>query len=106
MSPSDGGANSAPDRGVRLDFIAHFQLDCDTVLILEQILEANGGDTSLAGIKSVYRQVLSAYTAASNLGGRLRGSGSRTDGQFMAAPFSYNGGCECMRYVGSARSVA
>jgi hypothetical protein len=105
MSPSDGGANSAPDRGVRLDFIAHFQMDCDTMLVVKEILEANGGHTSLAGITSVYRQVLSSYTAASNLGGRLRASGSRTDGAFMAAPFSYNGGCKCVRYVGPAHSV-
>ncbi len=105
MSPSDGGANSAPDPGVRLDFVAHFLLDCDTTLILEKILEANGGDVTLTGITSVYRQVLASFTGASVLGGRLRASGSRTDGAYLAAPFSYYGNCKCVRYAGPARPV-
>jgi hypothetical protein len=105
MSPSDGGANSAPDAGVRIDFISHFRLDCDVMLIVKALVERSGDNLSLAGIKSVYAEVLRTYTSANNLTGQLQASGGRTDGDVVAAPYSYQGGCSCVRYVGRARAV-
>jgi hypothetical protein len=102
MSPSQGGANTAPDSGVRLDFIGHFLLDCDTVLIVKAILDANGGDLTLRGIRSVYGKVLASYTSASNLTGKLRVDGDRTDGVYVAAPYAFDGQCRCIRYTGAA----
>jgi hypothetical protein len=105
MDPSRGDSSRAPDPGVRLDFIAHFLMDCDTMLIVDKILQADGGSLALPRILDVYDEVLASYTAASNLGGKLRRVGDRTDGGFVVAPYAYESHCSCVRYVGPPRPV-
>jgi hypothetical protein len=104
MSPSQGGAANAPDSGTRLDFIGHYLRECDTMLLLRQITSVTGGRLGLADVKSAYVSAVGSLTSASNLNGRFRIGGSRTDGIFAAAPFAYNDTCKCMKYAGPTRT--
>lgn len=104
MSPTQGGAANAPDSGTRLDFIGHYLRECDTMLLLRQIMSATGGGLTLPDVTSAYAKALGSLVSASNFNGQYRIRGSRTDGIFSAAPFAYNATCACMRYVGTART--
>jgi hypothetical protein len=103
ISPNYGGAVGL-NPSARIDGISQFFMECDTMLIVQRILEANGGDLSLDGILSVYPKVVSSFVAASNRSGTLRVTGRRTDGAFAAAPFGYFLDCSCVRYTGPPRS--
>ncbi len=103
ISPNDGGADGL-NPTARLDGISQFLMECDTMLILQRILNADGGDLTLDGILSVYPKVVDSFVAASNRSGTLHVSGRRTDGANAAAPFAYFLKCSCVRYTGPPRS--
>jgi hypothetical protein len=105
ISPNDGGADSQ-NSTARLDGISNYLMECDTMLILQRILAADGGDLSLSGILSVYPKVVGSFVAASNRSGTLHPTSGRTDGQVAAAPFAYFLSCSCVRYTGPPRTSA
>ena len=106
MTPSQGGAASAPDSGVRRDFLGHVLRECDIMLLTRQIMSMTGGQITLDAVRSVYAKALDSLVSASNLTGAYRASGARTDGVFAGAPFAYNRSCKCVRYTGPARTFS
>jgi hypothetical protein len=104
MNPSQGGADSAPDGGVRRDFLGHVLRECDTVLLVRRIMAITKGQIGPSAVRSAYSRALAALTSASNLTGSYRATGARSDGVFGAAPFAYNTTCQCVRYTGPART--
>lgn len=104
MSPSQGGAANAPDPGVRRDFLGHLYRECDMLLLVRQIMTLDGASLALSAVMSSYARAVDSLTSAVDLGGGYRLSGSRTDGVFTAAPFAYDGSCQCMAYTGPPRT--
>jgi hypothetical protein len=105
MSPSQAGAANAPDPGVQLDFIEHYLMECDTMLLLRQALEVNEGRLTLGALRTGLAQALSSFVSVSNLTGSLRFPTGRADGQDAVAPLSYTVQCKCIRYTGATRRV-
>jgi hypothetical protein len=106
MNPSQGGAASAPDAGVRLDFIGHVLRECDTMLFTGELIRATGGPLGLADVSRVYAQVLEGFPSVSNLRGSYRATPGRIDGEFAGAPFTYVSSCACIRYSGPMRTFS
>jgi hypothetical protein len=106
MSPTQAGAASAPDEGVRLDFLGHFLRECDTMLLARSLVEATGGSFKIADVRRVFFGVLNGFPSAANLSGSYRVTPGRIDGERTAAPFSYLTACKCVRYTGPAVSFS
>lgn len=106
LSPSQGGANNAPDSGTKRDFLGHYLRECDTMLLVRRMATVAGGNFAPAALTAAYPKAVDSLVSASNLNGAYRIVGSRSDGVFAAAPFSYEASCKCMQYTGSAETYS
>jgi hypothetical protein len=103
MSPSEAGAANAPDPGVRLDFQGHWLRECDMMLLVRRVAELTDGRFAPPAVFPVYAKAVNAFPSAANLIGDYRATGTRMDGEYAAAPFTYTASCKCIRYTALAR---
>ena len=104
ISPDWGGAKNQTDGGASNTLSEYFAA-CDTVLVLDKLLAADGGSTALSALNSVYPSVMSSFPSATAGSGRFRPPTGRHDGISSVTPFQYDGHCQCIKSAGPPVSV-
>lgn len=99
MSPTAGGATEGTS-ATKPELLSWYFDMCDTVLLLGKLIAATGGSTALPDLNSAYRGVAGSFVSATDLSGRFNPAAGRHDGGSAIAPFSFDKGCSCTRYVG------
>ena len=104
MDPTLGNRASG-DPALQNNLTHFFYAECDQLLLLKQILEANGGDSSLAAVRAGYERLASGVPSASLYGGRFQTGPRQHDGPALMQRFSWSTGCSCFTTVGAPRAL-
>ena len=104
ISPDWGGAKNQTDGGASNTLSEYFAA-CDTVLLLDKLLAADGGSTALSALNSVYPRVMASFASATAGSGQFRPPAGRHDGISSVTPFQYDGHCQCIKPAGPSVSV-
>ena len=104
-SRTAGDSKTQTDGGLRSQGLALYLIECDTLLLLNNILAATGGRADLASLSSAFATAVDTFGASSTVDGRVHHVGARHDGIDAARPWAFNGACQCIKYVGPARKL-
>lgn len=78
---------------------------CNAVAMGAAALEASGGVGGLTALRTGIERLGTSFVSVTSLGARTRFGPGRHDGAAAVAPFSYQAGCKCFRYVSGPRAA-
>jgi hypothetical protein len=78
---------------------------CDTVLLLEKMVQRTAGNLSITALRQAYEAVMPGFAAAAVPGGKVLAGPGRLDGAALVAAFSFKKSCSCFTQDGGLRQA-